>query len=145
MNYKRGDIVDGKELLEYIQGYSYSKARLEETKKKLESITPKITPTYGMIGGRASGINRKVENMGNRRVELELKAAEHQNKIDNIYRLIECSGLDQREKPLMWWVARNGKLQAYARRERIGRDNVYKIRDRAVKKMLAYNKTQNVV
>lgn len=138
--------MDEKELISKITGYSYNMARLEEINEQLQSICIKITATYGNLAAASGGgFRSKVEDIGNRRYELKVKRAVYERKVLEVRRLIDDSGLDDREKGLMWWIANNGKLQAYARREHIGKDNVYKIRDRAVKKIIAANITQNVV
>lgn len=131
--------MDGKEVLDILRNYPFYSARLEEIKEQLQSICPKVTATYGNLAGVSggNGFRSKVEDMGNRRYELKQKEAYYKRKAGQITRMIECSGLSDQEKALMWWIAKNGRLQAFARRERIGKDNVYKIRDRAVKKILA--------
>lgn len=138
--------MDAKKLVETIQDYSYCKARLKEVQDMLESIVPKVTATYGNLApSMGSGFSSKVETQGNKLYDLHRKEKEYSCKIARITEYIENSGLTEREKLLMWWIARNGKLQAFARREHIGKDNVYKIRDRAVNKILAVHIPQKVV
>lgn len=135
-----------KDVMQVIESYNYNLARLREIEKRIESITPKVTPTYGNVaGGRGSGISNPVETQGVRISDLKKKAQKHRVEVQKVVRMIEHSGLDKREKELMWWLARNSNLQAFARREHIGKDNVYKIRDRAVNKIIAANSPQNVV
>ena len=138
--------MDAKKLVETIQDYSYCKARLKEVQDKIESIAPKVTATYGNLApSMSNGFSSKVETQGNRLYELHRKEKEYSDKIELITKYIEHSGLSEREKELMWWIGRNGKLQAFARRENIGKDNIYKIRDRAVNKILAAQIPQKVV
>lgn len=138
--------MDGKEIISKLQCYTYNSARLKELQEELQSICCKVTPTYGNLApSTGGGFNSKVEDIGNRRHDLKKKMRVYELKIAEVRRLIEHSGLDEREKALMWWIAKNGKLQAFARREHIGKDNVYKIRDRAVRKILAAITPQNVV
>lgn len=138
--------MDEKEVLSKIKSYSYNMARLEEINEQLQSICIKITATYGNLAPTSgNGFRSKVEETGNRRYELKKKRAGYDRKVMEVRHMIYNSGLDEREKGLMLWIANNGKLQAYARRERIGKDNVYKIRDRAIKKIIAASKTQNVL
>ena len=138
--------MDAKKLLETIQDYSYCTARLKEVQDMIKSITPKVTATYGNLApSMGSGFSSKVETQGNKLYDLHRKEREYSAKIDRITEYIEKSGLTEREKELMWWLARNGKLQPFARREHIGKDNVYKIRDRAVNKILAAHVPQKVV
>lgn len=133
-------------VIEIIQDYAYNNNRLLEIQERIDSICPKTTATYGNLApSSGGGFSSKVENVGDRRVELERSAVEYKRKVAEIKRLINRSGLTEQEKALMWWIANNGKLQAYARRERIGKDNVYKIRDRAVDKIIkTHYKPHNV-
>lgn len=127
-----------KSIIEEIKSYTYNMSRLAEIKEQLEEIQPKITSTYGNLGCACSKSNKSnVERMGNRRLELTNKRNMYLKKLIKIETMIEKSGLDVTEKSLMWWIARTGNIQAYARRYHIGKDNVYKIRDRAAKKIVA--------
>lgn len=134
------------EVMAKIQDYTYNMERLQEIREQIKSIVYKTTATYGNLAPSAgSGFSSKVEDMGNRRHMLRQKECIYERKVQEITRMIEHSGLTEREKELMWWVARCGKLQAYARQEKIGKFNVYKIRDRAVEKIIAAQIQQNVV
>lgn len=134
------------DVMQAIESYNYHLARLLEIEKRIESITPKVTATYGNVaGGRGSGVSNPVESQGVRISDLKRKACKHRAEVQKVVRMIEHSELCRREKELMWWLARSGNLQAFARREHIGKDNVYKIRDRAVSKIIAANSPQNVV
>lgn len=138
--------MDGKKVLELINNYTYYSMRAIELTEQIESICDKVTATYGNLAPAHSGrVSSPTEDNGNRRHKLRVRLEEYQKKIRLVERMIEKSGLSDTEKGVMWWLANNGKLQAYARRAHIGRDNVYKIRDRAVKKILAAMNTQNVV
>lgn len=137
--------MDKKEVLSKLESYAYNRARMDELQEKIDSITYKMTPTYGNLAAAGGGFNSKVEEMGNRRHMLELRKSKYEKKVMEVRRMIEQSGLDKRERGVMWWIANNGKLQAYARREHIGKNNVYKIRDRAVNKIIAAHNSQNVV
>lgn len=135
-----------KEVIQKIQNYSYYKARLKEVQEQLASMAYKVTATYGNLAAATSNsFTSKVETYGNRKYELHKKEAAIKASIAEIERLINCSGLDSKESELMWWLANNGKLQAYARREHIGKFNVYKIRDRALRKIITANEPQSVV
>ena len=137
--------MNEKDLIEKIQNYSYYKARLKEVQEQLESMAYKVTATYGNLAAAASNsFTSKVETYGNKKYELHKKEAAIKANIAEIERYINCSGLDSKESALMWWIANNGRLAAYARREHIGKDNVYKIRDRAVKKIIAAHTPQNL-
>ncbi len=137
--------MDAEKVIQLLKNYIYNSTRLEEIQEQLDSICPKITPTYGNLAPAFGGNNdSKIEKLGNRYLELEQKAKYYSHKVRVVKNMIEKSGLTEREKGLMWWIANNGRLAAYARRERIGKDNVYKIRDRAVNKIIAAYETRNV-
>ena len=134
------------DVMQALESYKYHLARLLEIEKRIESIVPKVTATYGNVaGGGGGGVSNPVESQGVRISDLKRKAQKHKTEVHKVVRMIEHSELSKREKELMWWIARNGNLQAFARREHIGKDNVYKIRDSAVKKIIAANSPQNVV
>ena len=137
--------MDADKVIETLKSYIYNSTRLEELKEQLDEICPKMTPTYGNLAPTCGGNNSsKVERQGNRVIELKARARVYARKVKQVESFIEESGLTDREKELMWWIANNGKLAAYARRERIGKDNIYKIRDRAVSKIIAGHDLQNV-
>lgn len=138
--------MDAKELMDILRNCTYYQARLNEVQERIDSICYKVTATYGNLAATSGGgFSSKVEDMGNRRHDLDQQKRYYIKKLMQIRKYIECSGLDEREKALMWWIANNGRLAAYARREHIGKDNVYKIRDKAVSKILAAHAPQNGV
>lgn len=124
-----------KEVLSKITNYNYYKAVKEELEGQLESIVCNITASYGDLAGCSGKTTNKVEKMAIKRDNLKEKIQALEAKLEEIKSMIDKSGLDPTEKEVLWWAANNGKLAAYARRERIGKDNVYKIRDRAITKI----------
>ena len=133
------------ELLDLLQNYNYYIARIKELNEDLCKMTYKVTPTYGnLAAGTCSGNDSKVEKFSVRSCELQKKKQKAEQYINYITFLIDKSGLSERERAVMWWIAKNGNLQAYARRENIKKDNIYKIRDRAINKIIS-KKPQNVV
>ena len=133
------------DVMQKIQSYTYYKARYKEVKERLASMSYKTTATYGNLApSTGGGFTSKVETYGEKSYDLHKKERAIHSKLAEIVRLIERSGLTDREKGVMWWIAKNGKLQAYARREHIGKDNVYKIRDRAIGKIIAAHAPHNV-
>lgn len=123
-------------IVDKIRSYSYYRARLNEVQEKLQTICCKTTATYGNLAPAFSKtFQSNVERIGSLRYELHKKQQEYGRKLIEIKTMIEKSGLDEREQELMWWLARNGNIQAFARRNHIGKDNVYKIKDRAIGKI----------
>ena len=83
-------------------------------------------------------INRsysKVEKKGIQFYELNRKLAKTRREIALIRNYINNSGLSDQEKRVIWVVAKNESLLQYARENGIQPSNIYKIRDRALKKM----------
>ena len=77
----------------------------------------------------------KTENKGIQFYTLKEKVAEMQQEIAQITDFINNSGLTEQEKQIMWLVANNQSLSKYARENEIQPSNVYKIRDRALRKI----------
>lgn len=135
--------MDVSKVRRYIEKYRYYSVILAELQDMIASTNPKTTATYGQLSGfGGGGISDETAEISIRRNALRVKAAKISRKLANITRLIEHSGLTEREKGVMWCIANSGNLQVHARRERIGKDNVYKIRDRALKKIA--DRLQNV-
>lgn len=137
--------MDAEKIKDKLENYTYNLNRLAEVQEQINSLCPKITPTYGNLAPAFGGNNdSKVERQGNRDIELEQRRNGYLQKVLEVRHMIEHSNLNKTEKAILWWIAHNGRLAAYARRERIGKDNVYKIRDRAIEKIIAANTPQNV-
>jgi len=134
--------VEKDRLIEKLQNYNYYIARLEEVQERIESICTKLTATYGnLAGGSSNTFKSKVEDEGNKKHDLKARAESYKKRIAGIEKLIDHSGLTEREKELMWWIAKNGKISVYASINQVGKWNLYKIRDRAVEKIIAAHYT----
>lgn len=132
-----------KEILSKIQSYNYYIAVKTELEGQLESLVSKITTEYGEMAGGGSGtFDSKVEKLAINRTRLESKIKTLDCEICEIKRLIEKSGLDEMEQDILWQVAKSERLISYSRRNNVSKSYVYKIRDRALKKIAS--KTQNV-
>lgn len=134
------------DILTYIGKYTYNKNRYDEITEQLEELTYRVTPTYGNLApAMSNSFTSKVETMGIRQAELKSEQAKHKKVVDRITDMIERSGLNEHEKGVLWCIANCEKLQGYARYHRIQQSNVYKIRDRAVRKIDKRLNTHNVV
>lgn len=118
-----------------IKGYAYHKATLDELKMQLSSIVPKTTSNIDAAPASSNGFRSKVEDLSIKRIELKLKIRKREYAIDCITKMIERSGLTDVEKGALWCMANNERLLQYARRNRIKQSQIYKIRDRALKKV----------
>lgn len=131
------------EILSKIKSYQYIAATKRELDDQLESVVYKITATYGdAAGGAAGGFSSKVERVAIKREKMLAKIRRKELEIREIKKLIECSGLNEQEQEILWTVARAGNLRRYARDNALCKSYVYKIRDKAVKKIAA--RLQNV-
>ena len=131
------------EILSTIKNYQYIDATRRELEEQLETIVYKVTATYGdAAGGTSSGFSSKVERVAINREKLLAKIRRKELELRRIKRLIESSGLDATEQAVLWTVAKCGNLRRYARDNKLCKSYVYKIRDRAVKKIAS--KLQNV-
>lgn len=131
-----------KEILEKIQNYNYYVAVKTELEGQLESLVSKITAEYGETAGGCGTFDSKVEKLAikRERVESKIKALDYSMQV--VKDLIENSGLEQTEKDVMWQVAKCESLISYARNQKLYKSYVYKIKDRALKKISL--KLQNV-
>lgn len=118
-----------------IKSYTYHIHILEELKMQLASIVPKTTSNVDAAPASSNGFRSKVEAMSIKRIELKAKIQNSEKTIARITKMIECSGLTDVEKGALWCIANNERLVQYARRNRIKQSQIYKIRDRALKKV----------
>lgn len=133
-------------ILNKIENYTYAITVKKELEEQLARITYKCTPTYGNVGGGATGFKTsKVETNVIHKDEIQRKINRKDAEIKEIENLINGSGLTEQEKEVLWCVAREEHLSSYARYYKIYLSNVYKIRDRALKKIAAALKPQNVL
>ena len=83
-----------------------------------------------------------VENRGIGIYTLQQKKAVAALEIARITRFIEESELTDQEKAVLWCAAENKALSKYARENNIKSSKVYKIRDRALRKIIKKQKKQ---
>lgn len=82
----------------------------------------------------------KVENKGIYFYNINKKLQEARQEMAQIKRYIEDSGLTDQEKEVLWMIAERKKLLSYAKEKGITPSYIYKIRDRALKKVVQYHK-----
>jgi hypothetical protein len=137
--------MDKDYVLEIIRSYTYNKERVKELREKIESICPKLTATYGnLAGATGSGTSNPTADIAHRLGELKSRRAKYVELAHIAECMIERSGLNDIERGLMWRLAENGYCAAYAREHNINENNIYKIRDRAVRKIIAAHTPRNV-
>lgn len=132
-------------LLEKIKNYTLIEDEIMRLRDRLKEENYKVIATYESTGGGSTS-NRasKVETMGIRVMELEQQIREKQEILRSIYDAVNNAGLNKRERDLIICTIKGYSLSGYARQKNIYKTHVYKIRDTALRKMLAYLKAQNV-
>ena len=125
------------EVVNTIRRWQFIEATKRELEEQLESIVYKTTATYGDTAGGGGGFTSKVEDIAIKRQKLirKIRVIELEQKL--IIKMIQCSGLTDIEKSVLWEVAKCGNLRRFAQVNKICKSNVYKIRDRAIKKVAA--------
>lgn len=108
---------------------------LAAVKERLACMEYKITPSYESTGGgRSSGVKSKVEDfvtkMGRDRKTVE----QLERQLAIIELALNCPQLTKHEQGVLICVTENRKLAAYAKQEGIYASNVYKLRDKALRK-----------
>ena len=124
-----------KDILNKIQSYNYIKATKEELEEQLQSIVYKSTQSYGELGGMAGGSSSKVERHAMRKMELEDKISKAEAQLREIEGFISHKSLNQTEQEVLRCIADCEHLISYARYNKMCLSNVYKVRDRALKKI----------
>lgn len=127
-----------RELLQNLKDYMILKTDVESLTEKLRSAEYKTTATYGNTGGSGGYGGSKVESFSIRVMESRRELIRKRNLIDSIDMAIENAELSKREKELIVLTMGGLSLSSYARQKNIYKSHVYKIRDRALKKMVDY-------
>ena len=138
-------MVDGeKELLRLLQSHRYNKARLEETTERLLSSSHKITPSYSNTGGGGSGGRySKVESFAEKTEKLKAAIREYRRDVQAVETALACPELSKRELKVLNWIADGWRLSTLAMAEYVYISQIYKIRDRALKKASRHLETRN--
>lgn len=128
-----------KQLLGQLKSYILILDDIEKLKEDLARAGYTMTANYSFNGGGFGGFGgSKVETLGVRRLDLERQLKRKVSIIEQIDDARENAGLSEREWVLIEHTIHGGSLSSYARKKNIYKSHVYKIRDRAVKKMAIY-------
>lgn len=126
----------GKEpLLIRIQSYNTYKLRESEYAAQIQEkgyVDAKNNDGHSNIVNKAYS---KVEKKGIEFYTIRKKLAYTRREIAQITKYIEESGLTEEEKSVLWLVAKRRRLLPYAKEKGITPSYIYKIRDRAIKKV----------
>ena len=133
-------LTDEKELLNCLRNAEATYRRIKELEEKIASKSYKITPSYGSVGSfggggrRTSQIETYVETMLELKDELDIC----KERLKVIQAVKDCGVLSEEESRLLEWLQLGGKLSDYAKDNGIYQSKVYKIRDKALKKVLDF-------
>ena len=126
-------------MLEELKCYRVIKNDIDSLRKRIESAEYRLTPSYSVEGGGFGGLpGSKVETLSIRRVDAEKELRHKEAIIRRIDTAIECSGLNKREFELINHIVSGDSLSSFAARNNIYKSHIYKIRDRALRKMVEY-------
>jgi hypothetical protein len=129
-----------KDLLVKIKSYLLIEEDVKKLSKRLKSSEYTLTPAYKSDGSGFSGFskNSKVENLATKRLEIQRQLNEKIFWLRKIDDAIEKAGLTKKERDLIECTIKGWSLSSYARQKNIYKSHVYKIRDRALKKMVKW-------
>lgn len=117
-----------KETLEYISVF----------KNQIECLCiPSIRPSPNVLGIQSGRVSNRVENHVIKKISLESKVNELENKIAVFKESIRKSNLTDREKIVLRYMQNGISLSVCAKKENIYKTYVYKIKDSLVTKILA--------
>lgn len=123
-------------LLEQLKSYKLIQDDVERLKERLASAGYSITAHYGLTAGGGGGSpTSKVENLTVRLMEAKAELHKKETVIAQIDYAIKTADLTKRERDLIVCTINGDSLSSYARRRNIYKSHVYKIRDRALRKM----------
>ena len=123
------------EILEDLRTLRYDKRRLKVLYGRLKEITYKLTPTLSLSGGGGGRPSNQIESLCVRRDEVKREINEIRTKAAMYEAAILTGGLTDRERDVIDAVITGHILTKYAQDSGIYRSNVYKIRDKALKKI----------
>lgn len=127
-----------KELVRKIRSYSFIETIKNELQRQIDSLVYRTTSANSPENpAQTNTVSSKVETYVLDRLDLERKRDARQRELNEIWGLIHNSGLDAEEVEVLWCISQRESLAAYARSKRMYRSRVYKVRDRALKKVCA--------
>lgn len=124
-----------KRLLEQLKNYKFIRADIERLSERLAAYNYSTTASYGLTGGGSGQVVSKVEMLAIKTTETKRELEAKQATIQAIDDAMERAGLNERELKLIYFTMNGCSLSRYAKSVGVYKSHVYKIRDRALKKM----------
>ena len=135
-----------KELESTIKSFSYLMATADELKKKIEGMTYKTTSSINPApSSSTNAFHSKVEDFGNNYIFMKMKYEEKKVELDYISTIINHPSLSDEEKDILHFLATNGSMLSYARKKGIYKSYVYKIKDKALAKLLPFAESYRII
>jgi len=122
-------------LLEQLKNYHLLQSDMERLEHRIRTMGYKMTANYGPMCGSGGFGGSKVESHSLRLTDTKQELESKRKIVEMLQDAIDHSGLNKRERNLVIATVNGFSLSAYARRENIYRSYVYKLRDRAIRKM----------
>ena len=127
------------EVLQNLQNLIYYEERIELLESRLREITPKTTQTYSLTGFSGGGtVSSQVENLCIQKESAIAELQELRKTVAEYYRALENCKLTQLEKTTLTATVQGVKMSKVAKREGLYKSYVYKVRDRAIRKLRLY-------
>ena len=123
-------------LLSQLKDYMVIKNDIDRLASRLNSKEYKMIASYNLSGGGGGYGGSKVESFSIRRDELIRELEAKIKTIQDIDRAKGSHELTKRERDLIDHLASGQSLSSYARQNGIYKSHIYKIRDRALEKMV---------
>lgn len=129
--------MDDKAVLEELRDWRYTVERCKKLEEQVNAeINCKVTANYSLAPCHGSVPANQVESVALRRIEAKEEYMALRSKIEAYKRAVnQLGGV---EKEVVVHIMSGGNLSNLARAKGIYKTSVYKIQDRAVKKILEY-------
>ena len=130
-------------ILTMISNYVYYHKELVDLEERLREKCFKMTASYGGVGHSTAIVNQ-VESYCISRYKLKESIGKYKRKLALCDQLLELPVLTEREREILI-ACRDGRcLLEYSRANGVCKSYVYKIRDRAIKKIAKYVRSKSI-
>lgn len=133
--------VSFKEVAENVSNLRYYRSCYASICEMIDDMYPIAAYRIDEVGIQGKGsVSRKTENAAIRSIELNNRKRQYKKKIDLYENAIKRTPLYGEERELIDFINENGggNLAQYAREKGYGASYVYKVRDRAMKRIRDY-------
>lgn len=125
-------------LYETIKDFVYIRNRIADIRLRLAECSYKVTTSYSLTGGCSGGFTSKVENAAIKELRLRGELEALMKEEADVTDALRNGGLTRREYGLVEGMMCGYSLAEYGRMNGLYISHVYKIRDKALRKMAVY-------